>query len=187
MPELGVNVAVFQDGRVLLTRREDFEVWCLPGGAVEPGESLADAARRETQEETGLQVRLTRLVGIYSRPKWRAGGYHIAVFAAEPAGGSLRAAPDEVLELRFFSIEQLPDHLLIGQRRRILDAFSSGVQTRVRTSQVVWPFDPAMTRQELYTLRDRSGLSRPAFYQRIAEQAAEEDEVLELPMQDGNT
>jgi ADP-ribose pyrophosphatase YjhB (NUDIX family) len=68
MINLGVNVAVIEDGRVLLTQREDFEVWCLPGGQVESGESLAQAAVREVREETGLHIELLRLVGIYSRP-----------------------------------------------------------------------------------------------------------------------
>ena len=43
MPFLGVNVAILEDGKILLTRREDFEVWCLPGGGVDDGESVAQA------------------------------------------------------------------------------------------------------------------------------------------------
>lgn len=70
---LGVNVAIVSEGRVLLTRREDFDVWCLPGGQVDAGESLAEAARREVREETGLEVRIERLVGMYSGPRWLDG------------------------------------------------------------------------------------------------------------------
>lgn len=83
---LAVNVAVIDaHNRVLLTRREDFEVWCLPGGSVEEGESLAADAVREVSEETDLTVQLTRWVGIYSRPK--LGGYHsAALFAAARRG-----------------------------------------------------------------------------------------------------
>jgi ADP-ribose pyrophosphatase YjhB (NUDIX family) len=54
MPSLGVNIAVIQDGQILLTQREDFEVWCLPGGEVDACESIAQAAVREALEETGL-------------------------------------------------------------------------------------------------------------------------------------
>ncbi|MEP6984348.1 MAG: NUDIX domain-containing protein, partial [Chloroflexota bacterium] len=52
--------------RVLLTRRTDNGRWCLPGGAMEAGESLAETCIREVREETGLEVRILRLVGIYS-------------------------------------------------------------------------------------------------------------------------
>ena len=55
MPGLAVIVAMIHDGKVLLTKREDFEVWCLPGGGVEEGESLAEAGIREVKEETGLE------------------------------------------------------------------------------------------------------------------------------------
>ena len=71
MPILGTIVAIFKDGKVLLTKRADFEVWCLPGGGVEDGESVAEAAVREAYEETGLVVLLTGVVGVYSR----LGGY----------------------------------------------------------------------------------------------------------------
>jgi ADP-ribose pyrophosphatase YjhB (NUDIX family) len=63
MPTLGVNIAILDESsRLLLTRREDFDVWCLPGGEVEAGETLMQAALREAEEETGVRVRLTHLV-----------------------------------------------------------------------------------------------------------------------------
>ena len=70
MPGLGVNTAIVRDNRILLTLRSDWEVWCLPGGGVEANESLAQAAIRETREELGFDVQLTRLVGLYSRNGW---------------------------------------------------------------------------------------------------------------------
>lgn len=61
---------IFSDNRtkVLLTKRADNGEWCLPGGMMDPGESAAECAVRETLEETGLSVRPIRLVGVYSTP-----------------------------------------------------------------------------------------------------------------------
>lgn len=65
-----VNVAVENDkGEILMIRRTDNDNWALPGGAVDLGESVTQAAIRETKEETGIDVEITGLVGIYSDPK----------------------------------------------------------------------------------------------------------------------
>ena len=74
MASLGVEVVILMEQRVLLILRDDFSVWALPGGGVDPGESLVQAAMREVREETGLVVVLSRLVGFYSRPDWCNGG-----------------------------------------------------------------------------------------------------------------
>ncbi|MEV4535390.1 NUDIX domain-containing protein [Asanoa sp. NPDC049518] len=64
------NVVVVNDaGDLLLIRRSDNENWALPGGAMDLGESLPDTAVRETLEETGVQVEITGLVGIYTDPR----------------------------------------------------------------------------------------------------------------------
>ena len=103
MPGLGVMVVVQQERRVLLTQREDFAVWCLPGGAADPNEQPDVAAIREVREETGLEIHLTRLVAVISRPHWGAEGRITLVFAGEPAGGTLAPDPREVLDLGFFA------------------------------------------------------------------------------------
>jgi 8-oxo-dGTP pyrophosphatase MutT (NUDIX family) len=65
-----VNVVVTdRQGRVLLIRRSDNDNWALPGGAIDLGESMAEAAVRETIEETGITCAVTGLVGIYTDPK----------------------------------------------------------------------------------------------------------------------
>lgn len=160
--KVGVNVAIFEEDKILLTKRKDFEVWCLPGGHVEIGESVAQAAVRETFEETGLEIQLTSLVGIYSIPKTRAWVNLIILFTGEPIGGARKAQEDEVLEIDMFFLDAIPDHLLWGHRQRILDAFNRHGGGAVWRQNV--PFDPAQNRQELYKLRDESGLSGLEFY-----------------------
>jgi len=64
-----VTVAVRDGaGRILLVHKIDNDYWALPGGAVDLGESVADAAQREIAEETGVTIELTGLVGIYTDP-----------------------------------------------------------------------------------------------------------------------
>jgi ADP-ribose pyrophosphatase YjhB (NUDIX family) len=163
-PTVGVCTAVLHErGLVLLTKREDFEVWCLPGGGVDLGETLAETAVREVREETGLEVRLVGLVGLYSRPALSS---HLVVFAAEPIGGQLRLDPCETIDVGFFPGEELPEPLIWWQRQPILDALA-GRRGVVWALAGDWPLPPEVrTREDLYAFRDRSGLSRAAFYRR---------------------
>ena len=178
MPSLAVIVAVIDEGRILLTKRDDFEVWCLPGGGVEDGESMAEAAIRETKEEAGIDVELTRLVGVYSRIGGMWNDVHAVLFAAKPVGGALKIQPGETIEVCYFPFEEIPDELLFGHRRRILDTIHevSGIAVKQELNLLE---ESKPTRQELYALRDQSGLSRQQFYlDRVAQ--AEFKEVVEV-------
>ena len=65
-----VNVVVVNDaGDILMIRRSDNENWAVPGGAIDLGESMTQAAIRETKEESGIDCEITGLVGIYTDPK----------------------------------------------------------------------------------------------------------------------
>jgi len=172
MPALGVNVIIFDDsGRILLTRREDFDVWCVPSGKVDPGESIGEAARRETREECGLEVALTCLVGVYSRPGEDDMVGHVATFAARPIGGSLRPQPGETTELAWFDPADLPDDILVMQRLRIQHAITAWRSQAPGGSvswacRLDWPYPPGTDRATLYRLCDESGLSRREFHRR---------------------
>jgi ADP-ribose pyrophosphatase YjhB (NUDIX family) len=178
MPGLAVIVAIIDDGKVLLTRREDFEVWCLPGGGMEDGETLAEGAIREAKEETGLDVQLTRLVGVYSRLGGGMRDTHAVLYAAKPIGGELKTQQNETIEVAYFPFDQLPKELLFGHKKRIHDAVHGltgmSVRQEIRTGDT-----KIYTRQELYEMRDRSGLSRQQFYLKRFEGAGI-DEVVEV-------
>lgn len=105
MLRLGVMGAVSQDNRLLLSRRGDLNVWALPGGRLDAGERLADAAAREVEEETGLTVRIGHPIGMYYLAGWRRLN---VLYAARPVGGALRAT-NETSESRYFSISMLPE------------------------------------------------------------------------------
>jgi ADP-ribose pyrophosphatase YjhB (NUDIX family) len=178
MPTIGVVTAIIQDSCILLTQREDSAVWCLPGGAVEDGESLEQAAAREAFEETGLQVRLTRLVGVYSQPHWHHGGHHFALFAGEPIGGVLRLAEGETIDVGFFDPNELPEPLVWWHRQPIADALD-GLVGVARMNPGRWPFDQRLTRDEIYVLRDQSGLSRQEFYLQYWGRSQPTEDILE--------
>lgn len=104
-----VNVLVVSDsGEILLIRRSDNDNWALPGGAIDLGESAAQAAIRETKEETGVDCEITGLVGIYTDPKhiilYTSNGEARQEFAivltARPIGGNPRPS-DESTEVRW--------------------------------------------------------------------------------------
>lgn len=108
------TVLVFDDaGRLLVQRRYDFDWLGLPGGALELGESIADCARRETREETGLDVEIERLVGVFSHPDYNLlypNGDHVQQWTvcvtARPAGGTLRADGGETLQVFWLPVDR---------------------------------------------------------------------------------
>ncbi len=178
MTGLAVNVAVIHAGKILLTQREDFETWILPSGGVEEGESIAQAAIRETKEETGLDVELTRLVGVYSRlGSWSLG--YMILFAAKPVGGEIKCQVGETIAVEWFDFDKLPNPLSAGHKRRIEDAISDVTGVAVLQEINLPALPEKITREELYELRDKSGLSRQDFYLKIFE-LAEIKETVEV-------
>ncbi|MYA24454.1 MAG: NUDIX domain-containing protein [Gemmatimonadetes bacterium] len=180
MPNLSASSAVIRSGEILLIKRRDIEVWCLPGGHVDPGETVSQAAVREVQEETGLQTTLDRLVGIYSAPHWHHGGDNVVLFAATPTTGELNPQENEVLDLGFFDPEQLPEPLAWWHKRRILDVFDGVGGSVARLQDMVWPFDPDWTRDKVYDFLAKSGLSKEEFYLKHWGQPGPEDGRIEV-------
>jgi 8-oxo-dGTP diphosphatase len=97
-PKLMVDVVIPSEKGVVLVRRgsEPYEgQWALPGGFVEVGETVRQAAVREVAEETGLAVEVSRLVGVYSEPDRDPRGHNVSVaFLARVLSGQMQAASD---------------------------------------------------------------------------------------------
>ncbi len=119
-PLLAVDIIIRRkDGSIVLVKRrnEPFKnFYAIPGGFVEVGETVEEAALREAREETGLEVRLVKLVGVYSDPNRDPRGHVVSVaFLAEEVGGNLRPSTDakEVKAFKkssIFSLDLAFDH-----------------------------------------------------------------------------
>lgn len=114
LPLVGVGAVIIEGPRVLLVKRAHPPLqaqWSIPGGVLEVGEMIREAAIREAREETGLIVEPADLLGVYDRVL-RAEGrvqYHYVLidFLCRPVGGNLQAA-DDAAEVAWFMREELP-------------------------------------------------------------------------------
>lgn len=119
-----------RDDRVLLVRRSDDGTWCLPGGRLEPGESLAECALREVWEEVGAIATITELIGVYSDPGTQTHRYPdgtvvrfvSAVFRGRVAERVDHLSP-EITEVGWFASDRLPVPLMPTDARIICEAF----------------------------------------------------------------
>lgn len=100
-------------GEVLLQRRGDNNRWGFPGGAIEPGETIQEAAKREIKEETGLDVEVGKLIGIYTDCNMvypNGDKAHSICIGVEftVLGGELFCDDEETLELQYFPLDDMP-------------------------------------------------------------------------------
>lgn len=105
-PFVGADAAIFDEaGRILLVQRTDSGHWCMPGGACDVGESPSTAAEREAWEETGLQVKARRLLGVFDGFRLPSRGaiqvYHV-LFHCDVVGGELTTT-NETTDYGWFS------------------------------------------------------------------------------------
>lgn len=114
---VGVRVFLVRDGEVLLVRHIYENLWFLPGGGTQRGETIEQAALREAKEEVGAAISDLRLFGIYTNLKEYKTD-HIVVFHA--CAFSINGGTSgEIAEARWFPLAQLPENISPGQRRRI--------------------------------------------------------------------
>lgn len=124
VPTVDVVIPAPENRVVLIRRRNPPHGWALPGGFVDYGESVEQAAMREAREETGLQVRLKALLGVYSHPERDPRQHTLSVvFLAEAEDLSQMTAGDDAGRIGLFPLDELPD-LAFDHRRILKDCFA---------------------------------------------------------------
>jgi len=129
-----VNVVVTNDkGEILLIKRSDNDNWALPGGAIDLGESLTQAAIRETKEETGIDCEITGLVGIYTDPKhvilYTSNGevrQEFSIVLTARATGGQPTSSDESLDVRWVDRDDVGGYPADRSMRLRLDHYLAG-------------------------------------------------------------
>ena len=112
-PKVAAICIVERDLKVLMVKRGNqpgIGLWSMPGGYVDRGEIVEEAAVREVLEETGLEVEVEGLVGLFSK---RDHPVIVAAFVAREVGGALKAGL-EALDVGFFSLDDLPPLAFAG-------------------------------------------------------------------------
>jgi 8-oxo-dGTP pyrophosphatase MutT (NUDIX family) len=132
---MGCSAVLFDQARekVLLTQRTDNGRWCLPGGAMEAGESAAEACEREVWEETGLKVQVKRLIGVYSNPDQlviypdgNKAFFVVLNFEVQLISGKLGLS-NETTAFGYYSIEEMESMPMHGEHKaRVEDALRGG-------------------------------------------------------------
>ncbi len=125
---VSVSGVVFDEaGRLLLQRHRHWvpQVWGLPGGIVQPGETLENALKREVLEESGLKITDIRLVRIVSGYRLRMEGYFQARVENSDKPLAIRVQKKEVEEARFFEKDELPLNLLPMQRAVVISVMNA--------------------------------------------------------------
>lgn len=133
-PKHSVSVAgivVNDAGQVLAIQRRDNNRWEPPGGVLEIDESPEEGVVREVLEETGIQVTVNQLSGVY---KNMSRGIVSLVFHCQPIAG-YECVTDESRDVRWISLSEVKDRFLPAYASRVFDAFEEGVHTRIHDGQ----------------------------------------------------
>ena len=116
---IACSAIIERGGEYLMARRRDIGWWNLPGGGLEAGETVEQGLAREVREEVGVEIRVIRLVGVYSKPQKSE---VVLTFLCKLADDTPPTTSDEVSEVGWYRADALPERTLPKHRQRVLDA-----------------------------------------------------------------
>lgn len=128
----------FPDGKLLLIKRSTppfVGYWALPGGRVDPGETVEHTIVREVKEETGLDVAVVSKIGEYHEKGVQGGfeyDYYPACFLVKIVGGEIRRQKSEIEDIRLFSLSEVPQPLAFEHAQMVKDYVAMHAAKRVR-------------------------------------------------------
>jgi mutator protein MutT len=156
MFKIGVFAIIFDEQkRVLLCHRRDFDLWNLPGGGLEKGETPWDGVAREVKEEVGLDVEVERLAGIYSKPDKDE---VVFSFICRVLGGKISTS-EEADEIAFFNFSDLPSNTVPKQVERIHDILVCDTNVILKTQRGPSATAAIKSREDLKSLTIRPARS----------------------------
>lgn len=129
-PKLTVDAVIEREDKILLIKRKNEPYkgsWALPGGFVEYGEDVESAAKREVKEETNLDLKIKRFLGVYSAPGRDPRGHVVSIcFIAEAAGSE--EGKSDAIEAKFFELEEAKNKNLAFDHIHILEDYECSVK-----------------------------------------------------------
>jgi len=123
-PSLTVDIIILYHNQIVLIKRKNQpyqNCYAFPGGFVEIGETVEQAAVREAREETGLDVALIKLLGVYSDPRRDPRGHTVSITYLAEGAGELKAATD-AKEASAFALWEVPSNLAFDHNKMLQDA-----------------------------------------------------------------
>jgi 8-oxo-dGTP diphosphatase len=120
-------IILYRDSKILLIKRNTVPFigyWALPGGRIDPGETIEQTIIREVKEETGLEITIVFKVGEYIEKGVKDDveyEYYPTCFLVKPVGGEIKKQESEIQEIKFFNLNQLPTPLAFEHEKMIND------------------------------------------------------------------